>query len=71
MKINKKYSYMLTRNEIHSTLESMSVGESKVFPITELRPVRAYASEYGLLTGRRYETRTNRIPPQVLVTRRM
>lgn len=61
---------MLTRNEMFAVLAGMEIEESKVFPITELRLVRAYASEYGLLTGRRYSTRTNRIPPQIIVTRK-
>lgn len=61
---------MLTRSEIHTALEGLSIGDSLVFPVNELRLVRAYASEYGLLTGRRYETRTNREPFQIIVTRR-
>lgn len=61
---------MLTRSEIRTALEGMAVGDSRVFPVNELRLVRAYASEYGLLTGRRYETRTNREPLQLIVTRR-
>lgn len=61
---------MLTRSDIRTALEGMAVGDSRVFPVNELRLVRAYASEYGLLTGRRYETRTNRAPLQIIVTRR-
>lgn len=61
---------MLTRNEAHNALEGMAVGEIKVFPIEDLKNLRVYASEYGLLTGRRYETRTNREPLQIIVTRR-
>ena len=61
---------MLTRNEAHTALEGMAVGEIKVFPIEDLKNLRVYASEYGLRTGRRYETRTNREPLQIIVTRR-
>lgn len=61
---------MLTRSEILTALEGMAVGDSRTFPVNEVKLIRAYASEYGFMTGRRYETRTNREPLQLIVTRR-
>lgn len=67
---NNNTGEMLTRNEVNTALEGLSVGESLAFPIDALLLVRNYASQYGISTGRRYETRTNREPLQVIVTRR-
>ena len=54
---------------IRPMLRDMAVGEEVAFPLERLRSVRAMASELGLISGRRYTTRTDRGGRRVTVTR--
>lgn len=54
---------------IRTIIRTMQIGDVRVFPIKKFRIVRVYASELGLDTELKYQTRTNRDARTITVTR--
>lgn len=60
---------MARKNDVKSIIESMEIGEEKSFAICTLSNVRAYASNVGIMLGRKYKTFTDKDNKEIVVTR--
>lgn len=55
--------------KIRPTLTGMEIGDTCLFPVRQMKSVRAQASELGVILDRKYQTRTNRQDRTISVTR--
>lgn len=55
--------------QFRPTIEALAVGEYCTFPLEKLRTIRATCSDLGLVTGRRYKTKSDRKSRTVTATR--
>ena len=54
--------------KLRPALANMEVGQTRTFPIE--KSVRTQASELGMMYGRQYTTKTDRVTREIYVTRK-
>lgn len=47
--------------KLRPALANMEVGQTRTFPIEKMKSVRTQASELGMMYGRLYTTKTDRV----------
>ncbi len=56
--------------KLRPALANMEVGQTRTFPIEKMKSVRTQASELGMMYGRQYTTKTDRVTREIYVTRK-